>query len=74
MDAWNRAANSLGIERSEVIRSSYERGWRTAEWCEVHPWSSRMSLMVEYGFAGCQDLNANIFNALTVPQPPFMSE
>lgn len=74
MDAWSRAASSLGIERSKDIRPSYERGWRTAEWCEVHPWSNRMSRMVEYGFTACQDFNANIFNALTVPQPPCMPE
>lgn len=74
MDAWNRSANDLGIERSEDIRRSYERGWRTAERCEVHPWSNRMSRMAGYSFTACQGFNADIFNALTVPRPPCGSE
>ena len=43
LKAWNRAADDLGIERSEDMHPGYECDWLTEEWAEQHPWGKYYS-------------------------------
>lgn len=77
LEAWNRAADDLGIEHADDMHPGYTCDWLTEEWVEQHPWGKYYSTVNKNpeapadGTPPTQEAQATAFEHQVTTNPDF---